>query len=177
MPDRDPPTTRAPRPWHREPLVWLVIAIPLLAVIGGLATILIAHRGADQVVTDEISKQGLGVNPDPTRDRAAGLLGVTVELRAADDTLLAHLTVQHGGVAPLPLQLLVVFSHATRTGVDRLVTLERSGAGAGSYAGRLPPLPDGHWYLEVAPPNRAWRLTGEFVDALGTLTLQPRPIS
>lgn len=30
------------RPWYREPMLWLVIALPAAAVIGCVATVLIA---------------------------------------------------------------------------------------------------------------------------------------
>ena len=38
------------RPWYREPMVWLVISIPLAAVIGGLVTLGLAIRGGDTVM-------------------------------------------------------------------------------------------------------------------------------
>lgn len=43
------PTPDPTRPWYREPMVWLVLALPAAAVIGSLATVLISLRadGAD----------------------------------------------------------------------------------------------------------------------------------
>ncbi len=38
-----------PRPWYREPMVWLVIALPMSAVLAGLITFWIAWQGADSV--------------------------------------------------------------------------------------------------------------------------------
>jgi hypothetical protein len=78
------------------------------------------------------------------------------------------------GGAPPPARLVVLFSHATRAAEDRLLTLAADPAG--TYRAPLAPLARGHWYLEVSPADRAWRLTGEFVDQPGTLALRPRPV-
>jgi hypothetical protein len=48
---KDPDTARPIRPWYREPMVWLVIGIPLAAVIGGLVTLGLAIQGGDALVT------------------------------------------------------------------------------------------------------------------------------
>ncbi|TAK53620.1 MAG: hypothetical protein EPO25_09960 [Gammaproteobacteria bacterium] len=48
---KDPGTAPPSRPWYREPMVWLVIAIPFAAVIGGLVTLGLAIRGGDALVT------------------------------------------------------------------------------------------------------------------------------
>lgn len=44
-----PPTPRSPS-WWSYPMVWVVIAGPLLVVIAGVITAWIAISGADQVV-------------------------------------------------------------------------------------------------------------------------------
>jgi uncharacterized protein len=47
----------------REPIVWLLASGPLAAVIAGIATMVLAYQGADQVVS-------AGVSP-PSVQRAA----------------------------------------------------------------------------------------------------------
>lgn len=39
-----------PRPWWREPMLWLVLGGPLAVVLAALATAVIAVRGADPVL-------------------------------------------------------------------------------------------------------------------------------
>ncbi len=166
--------SRAPhverRPWHREPMLWLVIAIPALTVVGGLTTVVIAHRHSDTVVADEFRKEGLAINRDPARDQAARRFGVSATVTAAGGTLSVAL---ERGTAPPPGELLVILSHATRAERDQLVALRPDTDGR--YAAPLAPLARGHWYLEVSPADRSWRLTGEFVDEPGTLALRPGP--
>ena len=33
------------RPWYREPMMWLVIALPASSVVAGLTTLMLALRG------------------------------------------------------------------------------------------------------------------------------------
>ena len=40
-------------PWWREPMVWLVISGPLVVVVAGVVTAVIAVRGADPVIKAE----------------------------------------------------------------------------------------------------------------------------
>jgi len=169
MPPRADRGPAAPaRPWYREPMLWLVIALPALAVAGAIASVVTAFATRDSVVADEFRKEGLAINRDPARDLAARRLGVSATLTAGDGLWSVRLA--PGAAAP-PAQLVVVLSHATRAELDRLVTL-RAGAD-GSYQAPLEALAPGHWYLELSPADRSWRLTGEFVDRVGTLTLRP----
>ena len=41
------------RPWYREPWVWVLIAFPLLAVVGCAITIWLALSHPDYLVVDE----------------------------------------------------------------------------------------------------------------------------
>ena len=153
--------------WYGVPLMWLVLGLPLAAVVGGLTTVAIAFGGADAVVVDDFRKDGLAINLDPRRDANAATLGVSAEVDHAGDRLVAHLA---PGRAPAPSRLVVVFSHATRAELDRMVTLERTAEG--TYAGPLAALEPGHWYLELTPADREWRPTADFQDRLGALELR-----
>ena len=158
----------ARRPWQREPLVWLVIAIPALTVVAGLTTVVTAFRKADVEVSDDVRREGLAIHQDPTRDNAASALGVSAKLTLAEGHL--HVLLAPGKAAP-PSTLLVVLSHATRAEYDQLVPLT---AGAdGSFDTTLPTLRAGHWFLEVTPTDRSWRLTGQFTGSSAALELTP----
>lgn len=41
---------QAGTPWWRHPMMWLVVGGPLAVVIAGIATVVIAIRGADDVL-------------------------------------------------------------------------------------------------------------------------------
>jgi hypothetical protein len=165
-----PGTTRS---WYREPLLWLAIAVPAATVVAGFVTLFLAARGSDEVVRDDFRKEGLAIYADPARDAAAARAGARARLTfdSTGERLRAQLSLQDG---PLPDSLLVVLSHATRAEYDRLITLR---GGNGSYEGRLEPLGSGHWYVEITPPGRQWRLKGDFRDMPPELTLAAAGVS
>ncbi|MCZ8132427.1 MAG: FixH family protein [Steroidobacteraceae bacterium] len=162
------PAAARPSRWHDVPLMWLVLGIPALTVVAGLSTIVIANVGGDVVVRDDFRKEGLAINRDPRRDAEAARLGVAARVGQDGPRLVAALA---PGRAEPPRRLVAVLSHATRAEHDRMVTLERTAAGV--YVAEVGELPRGHWYLELTPTDREWRLTGDFVDRAGALTLTP----
>ena len=157
-------------PWYRHPMVWLVIAIPALTVPAGLVTVALAVRGADEVVTDDYRVAPFGVERNSARDSAARAGDVHATLVAAGGAITATL---RAGPASLPAQLVLRISHPTRAGEDRELRL--APVGARSFRAALPMLPAGHWYVELSPPDGAWRLTGEFRAPLQQLSLEPHP--
>lgn len=50
------------KPWYRYGHVWLVIAGPAVVVVAGIATAVIAVRGADPVVEADYYRRGLEIN-------------------------------------------------------------------------------------------------------------------
>ncbi len=58
-----------PRPWYREPWPWVLIALPLLAVVAGFATLWLALSNPDYLVVDDEEydriKSELRANPVP----------------------------------------------------------------------------------------------------------------
>ncbi len=157
------------QPWYRNPFVWLVIALPAATVPAGLATLALAMHGADPVVRDDFRVDGLAINHDPVRDAAARDLNVHATLRVDGTT--AYITLREGRAA-VPERLTLLFSHATLATEDRQLRLDRTIQR--TYAARQSALPAGHWYVELAPPDRAWRLTGELMGRTSSLELSPR---
>ncbi len=139
-------------PWHREPLVWLLIAFPLAAVIGGIATLILAIRSWDGLVVDDYYKQGLEINKVLARDDAAAAAGYHAELFLDPDRVTVKLTSTRG--AALPSGLKLSFIHATRAGLDRSLDVPRDGDG--HYSAPLGALPPGHWHIHIETPE--WRI-------------------
>ena len=143
------------RPWYREPWVWLMIALPASAVIGGMITIYLAIVSSDGLVEDDYYKRGKTINQELARDQVAAhqelqaILGmnsqtgqVTVRLESRDH------------VRPQRVSLLLL--HPTRAGKDQRIQLEPDGKGV--YIGTARPIEsaNGHGQLETDD----WRLSG-----------------
>ncbi|MCC7414356.1 MAG: FixH family protein [Gammaproteobacteria bacterium] len=144
----------SPRPWYREPYVWLLISFPLLAVLGSLLTITLAIESDDGLVSDDYYREGLAINEVLDRDLAARRLGLhaALEVNPAAGRAAVLLEADSGFVLPPTVQ--ATFMSATRAGLDQQVTLVRDGAGV--YRGELAPLARGRWHVQLAAGD--WRL-------------------
>jgi hypothetical protein len=153
--------------------MWFVVGLPLAVVVAGFVTLAIAIRSSDVVVRDDFRKEGLAIYADPGRDAAAAALGAaaTLTVDAASGSIRVELAVARGQP---PDALVVVLSHATRAEYDRMVTLRLAD---GSYSGRTGALPPGRWYVEITPPDRGWRLKGDFRDAAAAVRLTAPAVS
>lgn len=59
------------RPWWREPYVWLVIGGPLVVVVAGIATVVIAVRNPDPVLQERHTGSTAQVPAQKARNHAA----------------------------------------------------------------------------------------------------------
>lgn len=145
------------RPWYREPMVWLLIAIPSAAVVMGTVIIVLSIKHQDGLVVDDYYRRGLEINRSLERDRNAARhgLGGEVDLLAAQGALALQMTAGQGFEFPHRLRLELY--HGTRQGMDTSVELRR--LQGGSYTGRLPPLAAGRWTLQLQYGD--WRLLGD----------------
>lgn len=161
-------TGQPPRRWYREPWVWLVIALPLTAVVGGMITIYLAVTTSDGLVVDDYYARGKAINLDLARDAAARRYGVTASLVLYQgDTLRLQLNAINGS---WPDSISLSLLHPTRAGHDQVLQLTH--AGAGNYQGRIKPLGNGHWYIQLEADD--WRLSGTLQVPQGApLILQP----
>lgn len=145
------------RPWYREPFVWLIIGLPLTAVVAGLSTVYIAVVTRDGMVTDDYYEHGLEINQSLDRDRAAARLGLKAQLHmdAATGSVVVRFVETAPGTA-LPGTISLNWMHATRAGHDQSqqLVLARDGA----YRAPIPALVPGHWYVRIEAQD--WRLQG-----------------
>jgi len=146
------------KPWFKQPLVWLVIAFPAIAVIGGISLLLFSISIDDGVVVDDYYKRGKEINRVLTRDKKAAEMGIRgVSIYAADSkqfsvTLASSSGLDLGSQAP-QLNLM----HATRGGMDVSKPLVTSGEGL--YQVTLDEgLSLGPWHVQVSTDD--WRVHG-----------------
>ncbi len=151
-------TASAPhRPWYREPMLWLVIALPAAVIVAGVSTIAIAvSAGGSDAVSDQVRRTAQIQIADLAAEQAALERGIGAELRIDHDTGALHVALNQQADAPaatLELQL----NHPIDAAQDRQVTLVRSGDGwLGRFDGDL----QHDWDLSLMPADREWRLRG-----------------
>ena len=149
---------QAPQPWYRQFWPWLLISLPASAVIGGIATIIIAVQSPNALVVDDYYKEGLAINQQKDRLASAGKIGLEgllrgyenrIQLILSSDTPIEHDT--------LTLQI----AHSTRAELDREVTLQRQADG--SYSSDFDALLPGAWYLRLRPFDQSWEIRSRIV--------------
>lgn len=147
------------KPWYRQPLVWMLIAIPFSAVVMGVIMAWLAVDTDDGLVVDDYYKQGLAINQVLERDETATQLGLAATLQYDPASRTVHLVLERGELAGFPQTLTLSLKHATLAHLDRSLTLQRGivKPGQASYFAVLQtPLKNGGWYFEIEDPQ--WRL-------------------
>jgi len=147
-------STNSPRPWFREPWVWLIIALPASAVFGGIITIWIAVESDDGLVQDNYYKYGMEINKALGRDKAALRYNLAADLKIseAQNNIKISLDANDQFVSPASIKL--SFLHPTIKGQDQILVFQTDSNGV--YAGALPSLISGRWYLQIEAAD--WRL-------------------
>jgi hypothetical protein len=142
--------------WYREPFVWMLILIPLAAVVGGVTTLVLAIQSDDGLVVDDYYWRGKEINRVLSRDRAAAIKAINAELSFDFSRGIVRVELRARDGVNLPDTVHFALLHATRAGLDRALELNRTPEG--SYHGLLPVLASGRWYLQIEAED--WRLTG-----------------
>jgi hypothetical protein len=144
------------RPWWKEPMVWLVAGLPLIAVVASFTSYFIAADKPDPLVNEGYYKEGMAPIKDTTRENRAAALAIAGELTLAQGV--AHLKLS-GHLDAMPPSLELLLLHPTLAAQDLRIVL--NGDGRGEYSGVMFGGSQGkrHWILE--PSDHAWRLAGE----------------
>jgi len=148
-------------PWFRNPMVWMVIFFPSLAVVGGIITIIIAVKTDDGLVVDNYYKKGLQINQVIKYDQKAKQLGLSafVDTNTQTGEILVSLTAdaEHELTPEITFRLI----HRTRPGLDQLTVLSQIGSSK-DYRGYIkPPVIEGRWSIQLISQDN-WRLKQNF---------------
>ncbi len=157
--------------WYREPMVWLLIAVPLSAVIGGFVTLALAIKSDDGLVVDDYYRRGKEINLVLERDRAALAHGLHGRAVFDAERRVVRITLAARDPQVLPAQIDLDLWHATRRGFDRQLRLARQIDGV--YAAPWSPdLVQGHWHVQLSAGD--WRLLGSvFVPGAAEIDVRP----
>ena len=158
------------KPWHKHPLVWMMIAIPFSAVVMGVVMIWLALDTDDGLVADDYYKQGLEINDVISLDRKATELKLNAVIKFNITEKVINLKFDKGLLDNYPNTLQLNFQHATHANSDVFVELNHGIND--SYIGYLQQnLSEGIWYFEVSDDD--WKLSARsYVRAKNVIQLQ-----
>lgn len=143
--------------WHSEPIVWMLIALPLIAVIASITTYFIASKNADIIVSEEHVKDGFAVRQVLDRDVKAAELGVSATLKAYPGRLTIHLD---GRFPAPPKNLLLTLEHPSSAEHDIVLVFEPMGNQ--DYTASYAAIPAGKRNLELTANDHQWRVSGQW---------------
>ncbi|MEO8016566.1 MAG: FixH family protein [Pseudomonadota bacterium] len=154
--------------FRRNPVFWIMCALPAAAVLAGLSTLAIALRSGDGALPAAYHWEGARLDADFVRARTAAAAGIemTFEARPASHHCVATVRNAPGNTAALYLQ----FTHGRNADLDRTLRLQR--IGVGRYAGDCAAIPAGRWRIAVEDDAHGWSLHGLAEGPLRQFTLR-----
>lgn len=156
----------APRPWWKEPMIWLIVGLPSAAVIASFASYFIAAHEPDTMVKSSYRKEGFAVvAPTTAADDRAASLGLNARLSAKNGQMNLVL---RGDLAAGPQRLTLNILHPTLENQDIHILLAQSQEL--SYIAPAPDLGSGKRILVLEPEDRAWRITGQWMAPFSGMT-------
>lgn len=153
----------------RQPMVWMVVGIPSLAVIAlGWMVWVAAGPGSTDSVDPDVQRTAQIQTVDMGPDEAAAKLGLAALLRI--DGAAVEIVPLHAGFdTARPLQL--ILQHPARADLDRALVLRPSAAGWRVEAAKLDHEHD--WKLQLTQQGGQWRLKGRLPRGQLATRLQP----
>jgi hypothetical protein len=145
----------APGNWKREPLVWMLIAIPFSAVVMGVIMITLAIQSWSGLVVDDYYKKGKQINRVLARDKFAYELGLAAAFKLGAD---GSIEIRFDpGVEFIPGDKIVLeMVHATKPGLDQRIVMQKHDTRL--LRGEISLPGSGRWNLYLQTGD--WRLTG-----------------
>ena len=157
----------------RNPVLWLVVGLPALVIVAGLATLYIAisHGGSD-AIPDEVRHTAQIQTTELGPDQRAAALKLSAVFSVQKDHLevlpATGPLVDDKALRAQPLRLLL--AHPTDGGQD--IELKLMPTSAGWRVDRA--LDPGHdWRIQLQPEGTAWRLHGRLPAGQRGVLLTP----
>ena len=170
MTDPRPDDSPAPnkRPAWREPMVWLVAALPIASVIAGISLLVIAVRsGGADTVADPVQRTAQIQVSDLGPDELARQRQLTAIVRVGAGVIeVLPVTGDFDHGAPLRLAL----HHPTLASADRELLLQPTELG---WRAKVDLDASHDWKLRVSAADGSWRLRGRMPQGQLAAHLKP----
>ena len=162
------------RPWWKEPMLWLVLGLPAIAVVASFTSYYFAARDPDALIRTEYRKVGLAmVQPANSSAGVAAARDLSARLTSGRGVVEVVL---RGRLTTLPERLSLSILHPSHEKMDIHLLLAHTHDL--TYIAAAPDMGTGKRVLVLEPQDRSWRITGQWaapyaVTELGTNSTHP----
>jgi len=160
--------------WKSQPYVWMLILIPLTAVVVGMIMLTLAIESDTGLVVDDYYKKGKQINRVLERDQAASTMGLSANINLDVDNGKVEVRLKANSTLITNEQISLGLFHATKPGMDQTLLLSTDHQPI--YTAALGELGDGRWHIHLSTDT--WRLTGSlYVPGGSSLQLTAMPVN
>lgn len=135
--------------WYKNGWVWLIIALPALTVVAGIATVVITSLNQPEMVVDDYYKKGKAINQELTLYQAYNDSGIELEVRLEEQRFELKASEKLSGIK-------VNLVHSTQGKRDLNFVMTPNGVG--TYTKSLETALTGKWTIFVEPMDGAWKV-------------------
>lgn len=140
-------------PFYKEPLAWMLIAIPFAAVIWGGVMLSLAFSSKDSLVSDSYYKQGVSYTENQELDQNARVFDIKADIHFKPEQVSLTLS---GKLTEEPASLQLQLIHPTLEARDVSVFMQR--LDTGHYAGVLEEEINDKRHVWLSSPEQHWRI-------------------
>ena len=162
------PASDRKRPFWKEPMMWVVLGIPLASIVAGVGLVVVSVRsGSADAVMDKVDRVSQIQTTDLAPDQAALKLGLSAVLRV-EDGIVEVLPATGDFDRGKPLVLLL--QHPIEAAKDVTLTLSPTAAG---WRAEAKVAVDHAWRVRLGDADETWRIRGRLPSGQRGTLLQP----
>lgn len=135
-------------PWFKNPWVWLIIALPMSAVIGGIITIIITNANQPDMVVDDYYKKGKAINQSLLLTEKAQQLGIELSVQVMPN----RIAIKSNKSFPA-LKAQLIHSTLKKKDFETVLTPNANGELTGTFEHNI----DGKWEIVIKPMDESWK--------------------
>lgn len=156
------------RPAWREPMMWLVVGVPLAALLAGIWLVVVATgSGSFDGSTDDVRRTGQMQVADLGPDARAAELDVRAIVQLIDGQVRVFPV---EGRVPREAPLVLTLVHPQRAAADQVVTLAPDDLG---WHGEADAGTGHDWILQLGDVEGTWRVRGRLPRGQQAAHLEP----
>jgi hypothetical protein len=159
--------TATSSPW-REPVMWLVVGLPLAVVLASVYLMVKLFGGPPlDAVRDEVQRVSQAQVTDLAPDQRAQQMGIGMLLSVLGDRIEVRMA---AGDLPVAGNLRLVLAHPLDASQDRELDLQSAGD---AWHATAQLASDHDWNVTLSAADGSWRLRGRLVRNARAAILQP----